>query len=517
MNSSRHSGILFHITSLPGPYGIGDMGPQAFAFADSLKQAGQSIWQVLPLGPTGYGDSPYQSFSTFAGNELLIAPELLKKDGWLSDADIGDIPAFPPERVDYGWVLYWKKPLLFKAAEKFLDKASAAQKKEYEDFRKKNAEWLDDYALFMSIKEHYTELAIKADVFGAMWANYWPKDLALAEPKAIAAWKKDNACNIECRAVLQFFFFRQLAALKSYANGKGIKIIGDIPIFVAYDSVDVWAHKELYLLDKEGIPTDVAGVPPDYFSADGQLWGNPLYNWPVHKASGYAWWIKRVEAALAMYDIVRIDHFRGIESNWAIPFGEKTARKGEWRKGPDHDIIEAFRKELGHDLPIIAEDLGFITPEVHALRDDFDLPGMRILQFAFNAAESGKGLSTDNSFLPHNYAPNTVVYTGTHDNDTLRGWLEGKASELELGYIDQYLGHKSPDQVKALIFEALKSVARWAIFPMQDILNLGDTARMNTPSTLGAHNWSWRIKEGAFDKAKISWLKETSELFYRNV
>jgi 4-alpha-glucanotransferase len=516
MSGQRQSGILFHITSLPGRYGIGDMGPQAYAFVDALKEAGQTLWQVLPLGPTGYGDSPYQSFSTFAGNELLISPDLLASEGWLGDADFADLPAFPSDRVDFGWVIHWKKPLLFKAAERFMDGADDSRLAEYRAFRERQSAWLDDYALFMSIKEHYTKLAMEAGVFGAMWANYWPKELSRAEAGAISEWKAGHGRDIEARAVLQFFFFRQLSALKSRANRSGIRIVGDIPIFVAYDSVDVWANRELFLLDGDGNPTEVAGVPPDYFSADGQLWGNPLYDWKLHGESGYAWWIRRVEAALGMYDIVRIDHFRGIESNYAIPFGEKTARKGAWRPGPGAALIRAFQKELGTELPIIAEDLGFITPEVHALRDGFGLPGMRILQFAFNAHESGKGLAVDNGFLPHNYEPNTVVYTGTHDNDTLRGWLSEKASKLELGFIDRYCAGSGEDRVAALIAEALKSVARWAVIPMQDILGLGNEARMNTPSTLGGRNWAWRMAPGAFSPERAAWIRETSGFYNRN-
>jgi 4-alpha-glucanotransferase len=511
----RASGILLHISSLPGPYGIGDLGPQAFAFADALEGAGQCLWQVLPLGPTGYGDSPYQSFSTFAGNELLISPDILLSQGWLRKDDLSELPAFPSGRVDFGWVIHWKKPLLFKAARRFSMGAAGAERAAYEAFREKNAAWLDDYALFMSIKEHYTALAIKADVFGAMWANYWPKELARGEAAALAAWRREKADDIEDRAVLQYFFFSQLEAMKSYANGKGIGIIGDIPIFVAYDSVDVWAGRGLFRLEPDGTPMEVAGVPPDYFSADGQLWGNPLYDWEVHARDGFAWWIRRVKAALSMYDIVRIDHFRGFEANWAVPQGQANARTGTWRKGPGRELFRALQGELGQDLPVIAEDLGLITPEVHALRDEFGLPGMRVLQFAFNPDESGAALSPENGFLPHNYEPNAFVYTGTHDNDTLRGWLEEKASPLLLKLIDEYL-ERPADRVRAMIREALKSVAAWAVIPLQDILGLDNSARMNTPSTLGAHNWSWRMEEPGLPAEASFWLKRTSALFNRN-
>jgi 4-alpha-glucanotransferase len=517
MHGNRFSGLLLHITSLPGPYGIGDLGPAAYAFVDKLQEAGQCLWQVLPLGPTGYGDSPYQSFSTFAGNELLISPEILKREGWLDDADLAGLPGFPSERVDFGWVIDWKRPLLFKAAENFLSRADAKRGADYRAFREEQKEWLDDYALFMSIKEHFTALAVKAGVFGAMWANYWPKELSHARPAALDAWKRDNQRDIERRAALQYFFFRQLSALKAYANGKRIKIIGDIPIFVAYDSVDVWAHRQLFHLDEDGIPIEVAGVPPDYFSEDGQLWGNPLYAWEVHRESGYAWWISRVKSALSMYDIVRVDHFRGMEASYAIPYGEKTARVGKWRPGPGAEFFRALKSSLSGDLPIIAEDLGFITPEVHALRDEFGLPGMRILQFAFNASASDGKLSVDNSFLPHNYVPETVVYSGTHDNDTLRGWLEERASPAEIAFIDRYLGGRVEDRAAELISEALKSVARWALFPMQDLLGLGNEARMNVPSTLGGSNWAWRMADGAFSAERAAWLKDVSAFFNRNL
>ena len=346
----------------------------------------------------------------------------------------------------------------------------------------------------MSIKEHYTALAIKADVFGAMWANYWPQELARGEPAALAAWKREKARDIEDRAVLQYFFF--------------------IPIFVAYDSVDVWAGRELFRLDPEGLPIEVAGVPPDYFSADGQLWGNPLYDWDVHAKAGFAWWIRRVKAALSMYDIVRIDHFRGFEANWAVPYGRPDARTGTWRPGPGRGLFRALQGELGQDLPVIAEDLGLITPEVHALRDEFGLPGMRVLQFAFNADESGAGLDAENGFLPHNYEPNAFVYTGTHDNDTLRGWLQEKATALQLGFIDQYLGAPT-DRVRGLMREALKSVAAWAVIPLQDVLASDNRARMNTPSTLGGLNWAWRMERPGIPAEASDWLKRTSALFNR--
>lgn len=504
------------VSALPGPFGIGDLGPEARKFVDNLSAARQSLWQVLPLGPTGYGDSPYQSFSTFAGNELLISLEDLAADGWIDSSDLASRPDFPSERVDYGWVIYWKKPLLRKAAHTFIERASAAEQTQFERFKKAEKSWLDTYALFMSVKEFHDEKAQAEGVSGAMWATYWPRELALGDTKALAAWRRDHAADIAERQVLQYFFFKQLAALRERAQKAGVRIIGDLPIFVAYDSVDVWARRDLFQLDPNGKPKAVAGVPPDYFSADGQLWGNPLYAWERHKKSGYAWWITRVKAALRMYDLVRVDHFRGFEAYWSVPFGEKTAKNGAWKKGPDHDLFKALKKTLGADMPVIAEDLGLITPEVHALRDDFGLPGMRVLQFAFEPSADGKGLNGLNSFLPHNYVPNSIVYTGTHDNDTLCGWLEEKLSPEARKLVFDYVGCSAHYAREALIKEALKSVARYAVIPMQDLLGLGNEARMNAPATMGARNWSWRMRSDAFTHEIQAWLAATSREYNRN-
>jgi 4-alpha-glucanotransferase len=513
---TRHSGILMPVSALPSPYGIGDLGPEARKFVDSLSAARQSLWQVLPLGPTGYGDSPYQSFSTFAGNELLISPEDLAAEGWLDPADLAARPDFPAERVDYGWVIYWKKPLLRKAARTFIERAPAAEQAKFTQFKKAEKAWLATYALFMSIKEFHDAKAQAEGVSGGMWATYWPRELALGEAKALSAWSRDHAADIAERQALQFLFFKQLAGLRERAKTAGVRIIGDLPIFVAYDSVDVWARRDLFQLDKDGKPTAVAGVPPDYFSADGQLWGNPLYAWEKHRKSGYSWWITRLKAALRMYDLVRIDHFRGFEAYWSVPYGEKTAVNGAWKKGPDHDLFKALKKSLGPDMPVIAEDLGLITPEVHALRDDFGLPGMRVLQFAFEPAADGKGINGTNTFLPHNYEPNAIVYTGTHDNDTLRGWLGERLNPELKKLVFEYVGCTENTAREALIKEALKSVARYAVIPLQDLLWLGNEARMNAPATTGAHNWSWRMRQGAFTHELQAWLATTGREYNRN-
>ncbi len=512
MRLRRSSGILLHPTSLPGSPGIGTLGKEAYRFVDWLAEARQTLWQILPLGPTGYGDSPYASFSTFAGNPLLIDLATLVTEGLLSreecepPAHIGDTGP-----VDFGAVVHWKNPLLRVAARKF---AAAGGTPEYAAFAKAQAYWLDDYALFRDIKSHYDQEAAKAGLQGKLWNNYWPKELATRDMKALREWKTAHAGGIEEERIIQFFFFRQWTALKSYANSKGISIIGDIPIFVAADSSDVWANQSLFQLNHDGTPRRVAGVPPDYFSATGQLWGNPLYDWKAMKKDGYAWWIQRIRATLSLVDYVRVDHFRGFESYWSVPAAEKTAMNGEWVKGPGHDFFGAVRKALG-DVPILAEDLGVITDEVRALRDDFDLPGMRVLQFAFDANEAGKNGFT-NSFLPHMYGERTIVYTGTHDNDTMQGWLDAAAAP-EREMIREYLGCMSDDSrlVPELIRLAMMSVAVFAVFPLQDIFTIGNEGRMNAPSTLGA-NWAWRMDEGHFSREKASWLAKLSRLYARN-
>lgn len=526
--NERTSGILLHPTSLPKSDGIGTIGKQAYDFVDWLEKAGQSLWQVLPLGPTSYGDSPYAALSTFAGNPLIIDLEMLVENGFLTKKQIT-----PPEyikktgAIDYGGVVYWKIPLLKAAAKSFLDRKEnngTKIREDYERFTQENGFWLEDYSLYMSIKDEYDAKAQKENRFGAMWANYWPQELACHKKSALKKWASEHKTEIEIHKAIQFFFFSQWNALKKYANSKNIKIIGDIPIFVAYDSADVWANQNLFQLDNDCKPICVAGVPPDYFSATGQLWGNPLYDWSAMKKDGYSWWLSRIKSMLSLADYVRIDHFRGFEAYWAIPYGENTAVNGKWMPGPDHALFEKIQQELG-DIPIIAEDLGLITDGVKALRDDFSLPGMKILQFAFSVDEEKNGKLV-NAFLPHKYSSNFIVYTGTHDNDTMQGYID-KASEEEKALIKKYLSGGLEGKLKItdkdicplLIKEAFASVATKAIIPLQDIFALGSEARMNTPSTNGT-NWQWRMEksllEGKKADEKAEWLKRLSILYDRN-
>ncbi|MCB0212202.1 MAG: 4-alpha-glucanotransferase [Anaerolineae bacterium] len=512
MEITRSSGILLHPTSFPGPHGIGDLGEAAYKFIDYLVEAKQSLWQVLPLGPTGYGDSPYASFSSFAGNPLLINLNKLVEQGDLDASDLDDVPDFPVDTVDYGWVIYWKIPLLEKAAKNFIANADESRKVDFEAFCGEQAVWLDDYALFMAVKEHFDAKAKEEEVFGAMWSNYWDKDIALRKPAAIKKWRKQEAATIEIHKVLQYYFFEQWGALRQYATNHGIKIIGDIPIFVAPDSVDVWANPSKFHLNKQGQPTVVAGVPPDYFSETGQLWGNPLYRWDVMAKSDFQWWIDRIRATLNMVDIIRIDHFRGFEAYWEIPAGEPTAINGRWVKAPGMALFYAVKKALGA-LPILAEDLGVITKEVEALRDEFNFPGMKVLQFAFDAKEAGT-LNAGNLFLPHNYGRNYVVYTGTHDNNTTLGWYQER-SENERDLVRRYLGRPDNDISWDFIRLALASVAKMAIVPMQDIFSLGEDARMNTPSVLGG-NWSWRYRAEGLNDFTAHRLRDLTVLYGRD-
>ena len=509
----RSCGILLHPTSLPSPNGIGDLGREARRFVDWLVEGGQSLWQVLPLGPTGYGDSPYASFSTFAGNSLLVALEPLVEEGWLSRSETTAFHSLRPDRVDYGLVIPWKNRLLNLAAERMLD--SGGRSEGFERFVREETFWLDDYALFMDLKEHFDLKARAEGKEGAMWSNYWPRAYALRESEALRSWSEDHARGIRVRKAVQYFFFSQWRKLKNYANRRGVRIIGDLPIFVASDSVDVWAHRELFLLDDSGAPREVAGVPPDYFSATGQLWGNPLYDWDRHASTGFRWWIDRIKGNLRLFDWLRIDHFRGFESFWAVPSGDATAVGGSWKTAPGAPLFTSLRKELG-ELPILAEDLGFITPAVRSLRDSFGLPGMKILQFAFDAKESGRGLDTRNGFLPHMYGRNCVVYTGTHDNDTLAGWL-AKASDEELAFIRDYLGGENGEGLlRQLIRLAYASVADFCVIPLQDVLGLDSSARMNTPSTIGG-NWAWRLGPGVGTfKPEARWLSELAKLYARD-
>ena len=500
MKFDRSSGILLHPTSLPGPYGIGDLGPHAYRFVDWLASTGCKLWQVLPLGPTGYGDSPYQCFSAFAGNPYLISIDFLLQDGLLTQADLKDKPDFDDSRVDFGLLIPWKLELLQKAFSRFAS-ASEDLHKEFEYFSAENAVWLDDYALFMSLKEASG---------GGAW-NAWDASIRNREASAMDKARKEHSDNVLRFSFYQFLFFRQWYNLRAYANEREIKIIGDIPIFIAYDSADAWANPGLFYLDEDSQPTVVAGVPPDYFSPTGQLWGNPLYRWDVHKETEYAWWLDRFRAVLKLVDIVRLDHFRGFAGYYEIPFEAKTAETGRWVPGPGSDFFKTLDAKLSDartteiELPIIAEDLGLITPDVIELRDGFKLPGMKILQFGFDGAK--------NPFLPHNYPANCIAYTGTHDNDTARGWYD-TAPQEELDFALRYLHTDADHFVWELIRGVWSSVAVYAITPMQDLLNLGGYARMNFPSRLGG-NWEWRVKPDDVNEYLAGRLRELNELYLR--
>jgi 4-alpha-glucanotransferase len=474
----RASGVLLHVTSLPSPYGIGDVGPAAFAMVDRLQAAGQGWWQALPLGPTGYGNSPYQSLSSFAGNGVLISPDGLIGEGLLRPSDCDEGRSFAKNAVDYDAVIPFKHKLLEKAWATFSATPRSALRQDYEQFCAEQAHWLDDYALFRALKAAH----------GGVCYLEWPEELVRREPMALAQARRDLNERIGQVRFAQFLLFRQGARLRKYAREKGVHLIGDLPFFVSPDSSDVWANPELFLLDERHRPRFVAGVPPDYFSAEGQLWGNPVYNWLALERTGYRWCIDRLQALLAHVDVVRLDHFRGFADAWHVPAGAKTAQSGEWVPGPGGGFFSAVKKELG-TLPFVAEDLGVITPDVSALRDQFQLPGTRILQFAFDG-------HLDNPYLPHNYVPNTVVYTGTHDNATTRGWFETLPADQRRNlwnYLKRPEG-KSDEVAWELIRLAWSSPAGLAIAPLQDLLNLGAEARMNMPgSTEG--NWRWRCNE----------------------
>ncbi len=509
MHFTRSSGTLLHPTSLPGPYGVGDFGPEAYRFVDFLHSSGQKLWQVLPLNPTGYGDSPFQCFSASAGNPLLISPEQLVDDDILLPEDIGKLPEFPLDTVDYGRVIEWKFPILRRAGRNFLTTADEEKHKVFEQFCSENAHWLDDFALFMALKEAHQQVA---------WTR-WPREIAQRSPEALKRWTERLAPQIEAIKFWQFIFFRQWQALRRYAHDRGVRIIGDIPIYVAHDSADVWANPQFFLLDAEGNPQKVSGVPPDYFSATGQLWGNPIYNWPLLKETGYRWWIDRFRSALALYDIVRIDHFRGFEAYWEVPGGETTAVNGRWVKGPAAELFRVLQTEFG-ELPIIAENLGVITPEVEAIRHEFGFPGMAILQFAFGNDPQGP------SFRPHNYPHEVVAYTGTHDNDTTVGWWNSTgvgdsvrtAEDVaqEHVFARAYLDFNDEPINWVLMRAVLASVANTAVVPMQDLLGLGNEARMNHPGT-SSGNWRWRMRPGALDQQLSSRLRQLNSIYERVV
>ena len=485
-----------HPTSLPSPFGIGDLGDEARAFIDFLHQAGQTFWQVLPLTPTGYGDSPYQSISAFAGNTLLIDPRPLVADGLLHTNDLSG--AFvDSERVDFAAARSAKNRFLNRAFERFRDQASASITSNFNDFCARASWWLDDYALFRAVKNAQGDREWTA----------WDRQLANRETQALAQARVDFADEITSQKFFQFLFFRQWQALRNYAGERGVRIIGDLPIFVAHDSADVWAHRELFKLDERGAPMVVAGVPPDYFSETGQLWGNPIYDWAQLRATEFKWWIDRVRWSLELFDTVRIDHFRGFVASWEIPARDPTAQNGEWVATPGRDLFAALKKTLG-DLPIIAENLGVITPEVENLREEFGFPGMRVLQFAF-------GGDATNDHLTHNHTRDSVVYTGTHDNDTTLGWFSNLGSE-EREYALRYLNADEREINDEMIRAAMASVGNLAMVPMQDVLGLGGEARMNLPASEHG-NWSWRMKANVLNDEIARRLRDMAQTYGRNM
>ena len=488
----RGSGILMHITSLPGPYGVGTMGKGAYDFVDFLREAGQTHWQILPLTPTGYGDSPYQSCCAYAGNHYLIDLDALVEEGLLERSELEQIDWFEqPDRVDFGRLYQQRLRVLHSAYDHFDGSP------EFDRFCADHSAWLSDFALFMALKEHNG---------GQPWYQ-WPESLKRRDADAV--WNARQMLKEEIRfySFIQFLFFRQWTALRQYANDRGVRIIGDVPIYVPLDCVEVWSSPELFQLDENLTPTAVAGCPPDGFSADGQLWGNPLYRWGVMKADGYGWWMRRLDAASRLYDIVRLDHFRGFEAYWSVPYGHETARQGRWIKGPGMDFIRALKTQLPH-VEMIAEDLGFLTQEVLQLRDASGLPGMKVLEFAYDS----RGPS---QYLPHTYIANTVCYTGTHDNMTVRQWLETASAEVR-AYAEAYMNlHQEEGLVWGVIRTAFASVSDLCMVQMQDYLELGGEARMNFPGTTSGANWTWRMAPGSLDGDLARRIRELAQLYGR--
>jgi 4-alpha-glucanotransferase len=492
----RSCGVLLHPTSLPGAFGIGGLGAEARAFVEFLAAGRQSFWQVLPLGPTGYADSPYQSFSAFAGNPLLIDPSTLAEEGLLAASELADPLAFPADRVDYGAVIPYRMQLLAAAWRRW--NAGARDREGLEAFRRDSAAWLPDYALFMALKRHFTPRGL------SVW-NRWPGELARREPDALRRARAELAEEIGFEEFQQYQFFRQWGALKRLAAEKGLRLIGDIPIFVAFDSADVWSRQELFRLTPAGEPEVVAGVPPDYFSPTGQLWGNPIYDWKRLAADGYRWWVQRVRSTLAMVDLVRLDHFRGFQACWEVKAGRPTAERGRWVRGPGAELLAALKAGLG-GLPLIAEDLGVITPAVVKLRERFGLPGMKVLQFAFDG-------DAENPFLPHHFQRACVVYTGTHDNDTTLGWYRAQ-SEKARDQVRRYLARDGLDISWDLVRLAYASVADMAVAPLQDLMKLGSEARMNYPSRAQG-NWQWRFTPTQLTGEISGRLRELALLYGR--
>ncbi|HEX3051709.1 MAG TPA: 4-alpha-glucanotransferase [Aggregatilineaceae bacterium] len=495
----RSSGVLLHPTSLPGRYGIGDLGEYAYRFVDWLVDTGQTIWQVLPLGPTGYADSPYQCLSAFAGNTNLISIDILVGEGWLSDADRQNVPPFPEDHVDYGWILPYHKDMLHRAYGNFKVNTRPERRAAFEAWCRDNADWLNDWVLFIALKE---ERDLRP------WTE-WEPDLALRKPAAIQAARERLADKLQEHQFLQWVFAEQWGNLRHYANERQVRLVGDLPIFVAHDSSDVWANPDKFYLDKKGNPEVIAGVPPDYFSPTGQRWGNPLYRWDKMAATGYNWWIKRIQGILKQVDLIRIDHFRGFEAYWEIPATEETAVKGKWIKGPNIRFFEALRDQLG-ELPIIAEDLGEITKEVVELRDSLGLPGMKILQFAWS--------EPTNPFLPHNHVPHCVVYSGTHDNNTTVGWWNDpkEVTDKTRAFMFDYIGHDTVTEINwSMIKLGMRSPANTFVMPMQDVLGLGAEARMNTPGQPSG-NWTWRLTvQQLFDPLPKDRLTHVTRLYQR--
>ena len=498
----RTCGVLMHITSLPSPYGVGTLGSEAYKFVDFLKKAGQTYWQILPVGPTGFGDSPYQSYSAFAGNPMLIDIDELIKAGLVSkdDKDL-KILAEKKEFADFGQMFSFKRLILAKAHAAFAANADSEQKYLFGKFCRKNAWWLDDYAMFMSMKYFFKQV---------MWTE-WADSYRLRDPQTLAKYAEEHGVDIDCGKYMQFLFFRQYKNLKKYANKRGISIYGDMPIYVSMDSSDIWANPEMFMLDSDRKPTKVAGCPPDDFSPTGQLWGNPLYDWDYMDKNNYKWWIKRVQNSAKLFDLTRIDHFRGFESFYAIPAGDKTAEHGEWLQGPSMKLFSAIKADLG-DVKLVAEDLGFLTDEVKAMLKAAGYPGMNVLEFGFGGEDS--------SYLPHNYVKNSVVYIGTHDNETALGWYlaQDKAGKKR---IRKYLGlDKSASDskvVRELIRCAYASVSENCVIQMQDWLCLDNSARMNIPSTIGGGNWAWRMDKDACTKELAKAMKKMAKTYFRKV
>jgi 4-alpha-glucanotransferase len=495
----RESGILLHITSLPSPYGIGDFGPEAYKFVNFLTETNQSLWQILPLNPTdpALGNSPYSSYSAFAGNPILISPDLLVEEGLLLKSEVEDHPSFPREKVDYEAVTEYKRKILHLTYEKSENRIG--KEEEFEDFCTENSFWLEDYTLFVALKEQFK---------GIMWGQ-WPEDLRDRREDAIKEWKTRLADKIQREKFFQYLFFKQWFSLKNYCRSKNVRIIGDLPIYVSYDSADVWANPQLFKLDEEKKPAFVAGVPPDYFSETGQLWGNPVYRWDVLRETRYAWWIKRIEHNLKLFDQIRLDHFRGFVAYWEVPASEKTAVKGQWVEVSVKDFFSTLSRRFVN-LPIIAEDLGVITPEVIEVMELFGFPGMKVLVFAF-----GEDLPTS-VHAPHNYVKNCVVYTGTHDNNTAKGWFQNESTQEDRERFCKYIGREVPEEEVHWEFVrlALMSVAKIAIIPLQDILGLGEEARMNLPAT-SRGNWMWRFLPEQLTPAIKRKLLEMTRIYGR--